>query len=67
MRLEKVVTRLVPVETYCQPMFWAIDQTKSDRPDNEYVIAQFNSEHDAKFFVEKLPPQGLEVRRIVEL
>lgn len=65
MKTEKTITTTTAVYTYCRPMYWAIVQTKSDNPNNEYVIAQFNSEHDAKFFVDKLPPQGLEVRKIV--
>lgn len=63
-RTEKYMLTLVDVETYCRPMNWAVVTVVSDKPNDEFVIAQFYSENDAKFFVEKLPSQGLQVRRI---
>lgn len=66
MIIEKTITQTVQVDVYCRPMHWAVVTVPlSGYPDNPYVIAQFNSESDAKFFVANLPPQGLEVRKIV--
>jgi hypothetical protein len=73
MIIEKTITQTVQVQVCSRPMHWAVvtvtpfpllDPTSYDARHGE-VIAQFHSETDAKFFVDILPPQGLEVRKIV--
>ncbi len=73
MIIEKTITQTVQVDVYCRPMQWAVvvvtpfqllDPTSYDARHGE-VIAQFHTEADAMFFVDRLPPQGLEVRKIV--
>lgn len=66
MKVEKLVTTVILVETYCRPMCWAVVVTDKNNPKNEHVMAQFHTHSDAEFFVKQLPPQGLEVRKIVE-
>lgn len=66
MQTEKTITITKAVYTYSRPMQWAVVTIMSDRPNDEAVIAQFNSGSDARFFVDSLPPQqNLEVRKIV--
>jgi len=66
MKVEKLVTTIIPVEIYCRPMCWAVVVTDKNNPKNDYVMAQFHSHTDAEFFVKQLPSQGLEVRKVVE-
>lgn len=65
MKLEKIVTITQVVETYCRPMSWAVVTIISERPRDEYVMALFHSKTDAEHFVNSLPPQNLEVRKVV--
>jgi hypothetical protein len=58
----KTVTTTVEVDTPCRPMYWAVISTGAAGA--EYIMAQFNSENDARHFVRSVPPQGLEVRKI---
>jgi hypothetical protein len=59
----KTVTTTVEVDTPCRPMYWAVISTGVSG--SEYVMAQFHTETDARHFVGSVPPQGLEVRKIV--
>lgn len=71
MQTEKTITTTKAVYTYSRPMHWAVVTIMSNRDRDEAVesleavIAQFHSETDARFFVDSLPPQNLEVRKIV--
>lgn len=65
MKTEKVIKQIATVETYCRPMHWAVVAIVSKNIGDEYVIATFYSEHDAEHFVDSMPPQNLEVRKIV--
>ena len=65
MIVEKTITQTVQVQVCSRPMHWAVVSVAPENDGDEYVIAQFHSEADAKFFVERLPPQGLKVRKIV--
>ena len=66
MKTEKTISTTVVVETYCRPMYWAVISAVSKNVGDEYVMAMFHSKTDAEFFVERLPPQNLEIRKIVE-
>ncbi len=65
MKTEKTITTTKAVYTYSRPMHWAVVTIMSNRESDEAVIAQFHSETDARFFVDKVPSQNLEVRKIV--
>lgn len=65
MKIEKQITMNTAVDVECRPMHWAVTTTLPPPTCADVVIAMFNSEADAGFFVKALPSQGLNVRRII--